>query len=102
MRRVKRIVDGAPKTFVEVEIASSGEFPVGNETWVIQIGKKEFFAGWIPQNPHRLSCIMTPEEFAQLKDGDLVRVNLGFDALRAGHAGKSFARLDKSMIDKQK
>jgi hypothetical protein len=47
-------------------------------------------------------CIMTPEDFAQLEDGDLVRGNWGFGALPSGRAGKSFARLDKSMLDKVK
>lgn len=100
MRRVIHTVDDAPKTFVEVEIISSGELRVGGQGWVLQIGKKEFGCG-DPQNAHKLSCLLTTEEFDQLKDGDLVRVNLGYGALRYGTAGKSFARLDKSMIDKQ-
>jgi hypothetical protein len=76
---------------------------VANEAWVIQIGRKEFPINWVDyEDAHKMYCIMTPEDFAQLEDGDLVRGNWGFGALPSGRAGKSFARLDKSMLDKVK
>jgi hypothetical protein len=103
MRRVKRTISGTPVTFIEVEITRSTPFDqVGmNNTWVVQIGRKEFsaFAGG---GTRRMSCTIREEEFARLKDGDPVRVNWGFGALPLGHAGRSFARLDKGMLDRVK
>jgi hypothetical protein len=62
---------------------------------VIQIGPKEC-GGWGELGT--LSCEMSEEDFAALEDGAPVRVNWCFDALRGGAAGRSFARLDKSML----
>lgn len=43
---------------------------------------------------------MSEEAFAKLKDGDLVRVSWGFGAMAYGLAGKSFAKLDKTILQR--
>lgn len=104
LRRVTQPTNGAPKTLIAVIITSPEPFDpvVANNSWVIQIGSREFAAGVAYDNNHVLVCSMTLEEFAELKDGDPVRVNWGFRAVSQGLAGKSFERLDKSMLDNGK
>ena len=98
IRRVIRNVKDVPTTFIKVEISGSGfDTTAMNNGWIIQIGRQEFGA-WV-QNGGRMVCTMTLEEFAQLTDGDPIRVSLGAGALRNGRAGRSFARLDKSILD---
>jgi hypothetical protein len=97
LRRVTGRLEGKPLKLVEVEITGPQPFCCGamDNTWVIQIGRKEF-AAWPERNT--LTGVMTEEEFAALEDGAPVRVQFGTDLLRAGGAGKSFAHLDKSKL----
>ncbi|HZE69859.1 MAG TPA: hypothetical protein VE135_10080 [Pyrinomonadaceae bacterium] len=99
LRLVTRKVEGTSQRFVIVVITGSKPFgrEAMNNTWVIQIGRKEF-AAWPERNT--LTCTMAEQEFAALEDGAPVRVNWGFDVLRGGGAGKSFAQLDKSKLDR--
>lgn len=96
IRRVSRDFDGTLRRFVVVVITGP-TFCTNSmsNTCVIQIGQKEYM-GWAEGST--LRCEMIEEEFATLEDGAPVRVNWGYGALRSGGAGKSFARLDKSMI----
>ena len=95
IRRVIRNVKDVPTSFIEV-VLGSGDTTVMNEMWVIQIGRQEF---WV-EDVSGMSCTMTPEQFAQLADGDPIRLSLGSGALRNGNAGRSLGRLDKSILDK--
>jgi hypothetical protein len=95
IRRVIRNVKGVPTSFIEVVLGSMNT-TVMNQMWVIQIGRQEF---WV-ENVSGMSCTMTPEQFAQLADGDPIRLSLGKGALRNGTAGRSLGRLDKSVLDK--
>ena len=101
IRRVYRYAGFKPKIFVEIEITKNSPFnpTVANNTWVVQIGKTEFDAG-VTNDINRLSSIMSEEAFAKLKDGDLVRVSWGFGAMAYGLAGKSFAKLDKTILQR--
>lgn len=103
MRRVRRTIGGLAVTFIDIEITKSTPFDpvVANNIWVVQIGRREFGAG-VVGNTNRLGYTIREEEFAQLKDGDPVRVNWAFEALPLGQAGKSFAKLDKGMLDRAK
>jgi hypothetical protein len=95
IRSVSRDVAGTLRRFVVVVITGPTFCTNSmNDTCVIQIGQKEYW-GWADGT---LRCEMTEEEFAALEDGAPVRVNWGFRALHSGGAGKSFARLDKSML----
>jgi len=99
IQRVYRYAGFKPAPFIEIEVTKSSAFQptVANNTWVLQIGQAEFCAG-VSQTTNRLSSIINEEQFAKLKDGDAVRVNWGFGALWSGYGGKTFAKLDKSML----
>jgi hypothetical protein len=96
IHRVSRDFAGTLRRFVVVVITGP-TFCTNSmsNTCVIQIGRKEYMGSVYGTT---LRCEMPEEEFAALEDGAPVRVNWGFGALRSGSAGKSFARLDKSMI----
>ena len=103
IRRVSREEGGAQKAFIVIEVTSSAAFHpvIANNTWVMQIGRKEFSASVDFGTVYKMVCVMTPEEFAGLADGDPIRLNWGFGALGTGIAGKSFGRLRKDMLHRQ-
>ena len=98
LRRETREWAGGARRFVVIEVTKTTPFGRGtmNNAWVIQIGREEFHAHEL--TPKLLTSMMTEEEFAKLEDGAPVRVNWWAGALPLGHAGKSFARLDKSAV----
>ncbi|HXD34982.1 MAG TPA: hypothetical protein VN643_27930 [Pyrinomonadaceae bacterium] len=99
MRRLIQNVNGTPVPFIEIDIEHSGGFDATpyNNTWVIQVGSAEFGA-YVKENHNHLASTITEADFAKLKDGDTIRVNWGYGGIRNGSAGKSLAKLDKTML----
>ena len=99
LTRIRRINIGSGRSFVEMELTSDQEFQIRNAFRMIQIGEREFFGGsTVRGNPRKLIIQLTPEEFAQLKDGDRIFVKYGYgeSALRGA---QKFGRLNKSLLE---
>ncbi len=85
---------------IQIELNSDAEFPVRGELAVLQIGDREFMLSEYPPdgNTHTIIFTLTPEEFAQLRDGDRVFFKYG----RGEQPDKrDFGRLVKSRLDKK-
>jgi hypothetical protein len=63
---------------IEIEFESNTGFEVRNEILIIQIGKREFLGAGAPDGSHyRLTLRLTPEQFANLNDGEPVIIKQG-------------------------
>lgn len=89
VRSLNRNVSG-----VEIQIPSEDGYYIGAFRWVIQIGDKEYFAG---VHGNILVFWFSDEDFAQLNNGDKIKVKYG-----SGHLvnGRVVGRLNKSLIQR--
>jgi hypothetical protein len=86
-------VRGVPD--VEIELATTADFPARNQVPVLQIGDQEFVREPLRQGP-ALVFRLTGEEFERAPDGGRVKVKYG--ACSSG--GVRFGRLDKRALDR--
>jgi hypothetical protein len=77
-----------------VEISVEGDYYVGALLWFLQIGDREYFAS-VKNNI--LSVWFSDEQFAQLKEGDKIKVKYGNGIFVNG---KTVGRLNKGLIRK--
>lgn len=80
---------------IELELISSVPLPQRNEGMVLQIGEQEF-----EREPYRaarqvLRFRLSAEEFARMRDGDVIKVKYGSCSL----GGVRFGRLDKGALN---
>ncbi len=99
IRSALRIFGSIRKPLITIEFRTSRTFPIANDTYIVQIGKRFFQAD---ASGHIASLSLTLEQFAQLKDGDLLAVSYGdFVPSHGGGAGVwEFGKLDKSKLDR--
>src|SRR5437867_4451507 len=66
---------------IEIELQSSREFPVRDQVVVLRIGKKDFLRSRAPNDGSLKTLIfmLTPEDFAQLVEGDAMSVRYGLE-----------------------
>lgn len=94
-----RIAGSVRQPMIQIEMRSVRPFPVRNAALQVQIGKRVFMAGGAGPNA---GVFLTPEEFAQLKDGAEV-IAFYSSPDRSGASAKEiwhFGRLNKSMLDR--
>jgi len=100
IRKIRTIDRGDGRPVIEIEFESNAEFEARNEILIVQIGKKEFLGAGSPDGTHdRLILRLTPEQFANLNDGERVIIKHGRGA-RALRGGRKFGQLNKGMLDK--
>jgi len=99
IRSALRIFGSIRKPLITIEFRTNRVFLIANDTYIVQIGKRFFQADASRQIA---SLSLTPEQFAQLKDGDLLAVSYGdFVPSHGGGAGVwEFGKLDKSKLDR--
>lgn len=95
IRRLPRSNAISTDAGVELELISSVPLPGRNEGIVLQIGEQEF-----EREPYRaarqvLRFRLSAEEFAQTRDGDVIKVKYGSCSL----GGVRFGRLDKGALN---
>jgi len=106
IRSVLRIAGATRRTVIEIEVYSDVPFSGGNDTHVLHIGSKKFAwprAGGATGNT--LIFELMPDQFANAKSGDEVRVTYGLNAESPDRPTTprriwKFGKLDKSKIDK--
>jgi hypothetical protein len=87
-----RYVTGHERDRIELELATSANFPVQSEGRVLQIGDQYFEMNGRQPNPYTLVFALKPEQFAGLEDGSLITVKYGmcsFLGVRFGHLNKA-------------
>ncbi len=97
-----RITGSVRQPLIQIEMKTDRPFPVRNAALQLQIGK-QFFLNELggDSSGHFLTVSLSPQAFAELKDGAEVLAGFTFD--RSGARGDEiwyFGRLNKSMLDK--
>lgn len=95
--RIRRVLYGAGpsrRALIEIDLCSNRSLNEGNSGFRLQIGSRGFGnCRYGDTSGHEVICTITPEEFAQTKDGDEV-------ILTGGQSGISaFGKLDKSDLE---
>lgn len=94
-----RMTGSIRRRLIQIEMRTDRPFPVRNAALEVQIGRKFFRAGGADLNA---GVFLTPEEFAQLKDGaEVIAFYISPD--RSGAFASEiwyFGRLNKSMLDR--
>lgn len=84
---------------IQIEMRTDRPFPIRNAALQVQIGKRSFVAGGAGP---AAGVFLTPEQFAQLKDGAEVIAFYNYPD-RSGAFAKEiwyFGPLNKSMLDR--
>jgi hypothetical protein len=100
IRRIRTVDRGDGRPVIEIEFGSNAEFEVRNEILIVQIGKKEFLGAGSPDGGNdRLILRLTPEQFANINDGEpvIIKHGRGSQGLRGD---RKFGQLNKGMLDK--
>ena len=92
LRTLLRVDGTRYERSIVIHVIVSQPLPVVNSTYSLQIGRK-FFSRLIGSNK-QYRVEMSPQEFAELKDGARVSINMG--PLVVAYLG----RLDKKMLDR--
>ncbi len=93
-----RIAGFQRQRLINFEFTTNWGFQILNLSYIVQIGKKFFPAGTIG---YQASFTLTPEEFAQLRDGDMIAIGYGGPILNhSGWALWEFGPLEKSRLDR--
>ena len=103
IRSALRITGAVRQPLIEIEFQSGRKFPVMNSEYTAQIGKRFFRNLFVDYGEGRAVLSLTPEEFAQLKDGDLMAVSAGGVVNYGAGGGPGvwlYGRLDKSLLNK--
>jgi hypothetical protein len=95
VRRI-RYVTGAQSELIELELATSADFPVQNEGRILQIGDQNFEMNGRQPNANTLVFNLRPEQFAGLEDGSSITVKYGM----CSFLGVRFGRLNKALIER--
>src|SRR4029079_6125324 len=92
-----RQVSAGGASAIEIELRSNREFLPQRELLVLRIGDREFGVSRYPQTGETtgVTFTLTPEQFAQLQDGDSLRVQYGSGADRPGW---NFGKLNKGQL----
>jgi len=82
---------------IEIELKSNREFLPRGELLILRIGDREFGVSRYPQTGETtgVTFTLTPGQFAQLQDGDNIRVQYGSGADRPGWG---FGKLNKGQL----
>jgi hypothetical protein len=82
---------------IEIELRSNREFLPQGDLLVLRIGDREFGVSRYPQTGETtgVTFTLTPEQFAQLQDGDPIRVQYGSGTSRPGWG---FGKLNKGQL----
>jgi len=91
-----RYVTGHGRDRIELELATSADFPVQNQGRVLQIGDQYFEMNGRQPNPHTLVFALKPEQFGGLEDGSLITVKYGM----CSFLGVRFGRLNKALMNR--
>jgi hypothetical protein len=94
-----RITGSVRRPMIQIELRTGRPFPIRNAGLEVQIGKAFFMAGGAGPSG---GVFLTPEQFAQLKDGAEV-IAFYNSPDRSGASAKEiwyFGRLNKSMLDR--
>ncbi len=86
-----RQVSSGGTSAIEIELKTNREFLPKGELLILRIGGREFGVSRYPQTGETtgMTFTLTPEQFAQLQDGDWISVQYGSGANRPGwHFGK--------------
>ena len=108
IRTALRVKGSERQPLIEIGLRTNRPFPVGNNTMYVQLGKRFLpFSGFgqLGQlGPGELVVSLTPQEFAQLKDGDWLMAAYGAPIpSRSGMGGDllwEFGPLAKGRIDR--
>jgi hypothetical protein len=95
--RIRRVLYGAESSrrpVIQIDLCSIRSLNEGNSGFHLQIGSRGFGnCRYGDTSGHEVFCTITPEEFAQMKDGDEV-------ILTGGQSGISaFGKLDKGKLE---
>src|SRR5262245_19656800 len=92
-----RQVSSGGTSAIEIELKSNREFLPQGELLVLQIGSREFGVSRYPQTGETtgVTFTLTPAQFAQLQDGDSIRVQYGSGANRPSWG---FGKLNKGQL----
>jgi hypothetical protein len=88
-----------PEPKVEIEISSTKPFPVRDQIVILRIGTKDFYLSRPPSDGslNTLIFMLTPDEFAQLDNGDQIVVQYGQGDSEDDR--RYYGILDKNLLD---
>lgn len=101
IRSALRITGAVRQPLIEIEFQTGRKFLIMNSDYTAQSGKRFFRNLFVDYAAGRAVLSLTPEEFAQLKDGDLMAVSV-VGVVNYGAGGGPgvwlYGRLDKSLL----
>lgn len=104
IRSALRVIGAEKLPLVEIEFRTSRMFPVTNNKYVVQIGKRGFARlRFVPMDPRSAILSLTHDEFRQIENGEPVAISAVGVVNYAAGGGPGvyfFGPLSKSLLDR--